>query len=106
MNLVFISIILLMIGQPIVTGFSFGFIFAAIGRIVFLSRLFGSVVPIKVSLVLEGCCVFFPVLSVIMNGGTDDWPKFLLTIALCGLASLLYIIDNANYLYVVEDDEE
>lgn len=106
MNLVFISVIAVSVLQTIVCGFSLPLIFSYAARIVFLTRIVGSVVPIKVSLALEACHLFFPVLGFIMQAGTNDWVGFLLNVLFCGIASLLYIIDNANYLYIVEDDED
>lgn len=105
MNLVFISVILLTILQPIICGASLPMLLSFIGRIIFLARIIGSVVPIRVCMIFEAAHLFFPVLGLIMNGGVKDWVGFLLNIAICGVVCLIYIIDNANYLYVFEDDD-
>lgn len=106
MNLVFISLIGLTVVQVVVCGFTLPFIFSLVARVLFLLRLLGSVIPIKASLVLEGCHLFFVILPIIMNAGSDDWIGVLLTLLFCAGAALLYIIDNAMYLYVVEDDDD
>lgn len=106
MSLVFISLAVLTVLQVIVCGFTLPLIFSLSGRILFLMRLLGSVIPIKVSLILEGCHLFFVFLPILMNAGSDDWVNVLLTLLLCAGCSLLYIIDNAMFLYVVEDDDD
>ena len=106
MNLVFISAIVLSILQPIICGFSLPMLLSFIGRIVFLARIIGSVVPIKVCMIFEAAHLFFPVLGFIMNGGVKDWVSFLINIVICGVVCLIYIVDNATYLYVVEDDDK
>lgn len=106
MSLVFISLIGVTVLQVVVCGFTFQLIFSLVARVLFLMRMLGSVIPIKVSLALEGVDLFFVILPVIMNAGTDDWVGLLLTLLFCAGAALLYIIDNAMFLYVVEDDDE
>ena len=70
-------------------------------------RLVGAVIPIKVSFALEVTNLFFVALGIVFAGEAGvDWPNVGLTVVFCGLASLLYWIDNAFYLYVVEDDNE
>lgn len=106
MNLVFISVIAVTGLEIAFCGFSFMFIFSLIARIIFLTRIIGCVVPVKVSMALEACHLAIPVLGVIMNAGSDDWVKFGLTVLFCGLACLLYFIDDTGYLYVVVDEDD
>lgn len=106
MNLVFISLMLLTVIQQVVCGFSWPLLFSYIGRVLFLMRLIGSVIPIKVSLVFEGIHLFIVLLIIVMTGTSDDWVVTGLTVLFCALSALLQVIDNAFYLYVVEDEKE
>ena len=47
MNWVFISLILISVGQTAVCGFGFTMLISYIGRLIFLLRRIGSVVPYK-----------------------------------------------------------
>ena len=106
MNLVFISIILATVTQRVLLGFSWLMIFSYIGRIIFLTRVIGAVVSYKVSCAFEAIHAGLVVLGIIMNGIPQDWPHVLIDLALCLFVVTMMFIDNALYLYVVEDEEE
>lgn len=106
MNWVFISLLLCAAGQFALCGFSFAFIFSCVGRLLFLLRAGGMVVPFKVSLGLEAAHVFFLLVGVVFATTGVDWGNLLLNVLFCGITSLLYLIDNHFYLYVVVDVEE
>lgn len=106
MNLVFISIIGASVLQVAILGFSFGLLFSIVGRILFLLRLLGSVVPVKLSMGLEVANLFIMCVVAIFQKSGHDWLGMLGNIVFCGIVILLYFIDNLFYLYVVEDDKE
>lgn len=106
MNWVFISVILLTFGQTFVCGFSLTMLISYIGRIVFLLRCIGSVVPYKVSLGFEAANLFFVLLGIIFSKSGVDWVGTSLTFLFCAVICLLYAIDDRFYLYVVVDDED
>jgi hypothetical protein len=106
MNWVFVSILALSIGQTAVCGFGWTLLISYIGRLLFLLRAFGTVVPYKVSLGFEAAHLFFVALGIIFTKGSVDWWGALLS-TLFGIATcLLYLIDDRFYLYVVADDQE
>ncbi len=105
MNLVFISIIVLTVLQRVICGFSWLMFFSYIGRVIFLTRIIGAVVNYKVSLVFEGIHLAFILLSVVMSGIPQDWVPMLIDVGMCLAVAALIFIDNAFYLYVVEDDD-
>ena len=106
MNLVFISIIVATILQRFIRGFSWLMILSYIGRAIFLTRAIGAVVNYKVSLAFEGVHLAFLALDFIMNGIPTNWPLVLFDALMCVLVAFLIFIDNAFYLYIVEDDDE
>lgn len=106
MNWVFISIIAVTVGQWATCGFSFALLLSIIGRLIFLARLVGSVVPIKTVTAFEAADLFFVLLGLIFTKAPINWVETILTIGFCAITWLLYIIDDRFYLYVVEDDEE
>lgn len=105
MNLVFISVIVLSVLQWFVCGFSWALLLSYIGRLIFLSRLIGAVVPVKVSMGMEVAHLFFVFIGIIFSKGGNDWINIGLTVLFSALCCLLYFIDNAYYVYVVEDDD-
>lgn len=104
MNLVFISIILVAVIQVFVCHMSFALLFGLIGRFLFLLRLLGTVIPVKVSMIFEGCDLFIVFIVLIFSKHGVDWTNIGLTALFSAITILLYFIDNKFYLYVVEDD--
>lgn len=106
MNWVFISIMGLTVLQTITCGFSFPLLVSILGRFVFLLRLVGAVVPVKVSLGFEAARFFFTCLAIIFSKNGVDWVNVVLSILFTAVVCGLYIIDERFYLYVVDDDVE
>ena len=106
MNWVFISIIIFTIIQTGVSGFGFCLLISYIGRVLFLFRLIGTVIPYKVSLGFEAAHLFFVAIGVIFSKGGVDWLSVLLSLLFCGIIAALYWIDDKFYLYVVVDDDD
>lgn len=105
MNLVFSALLLLTGAHIWALGWSLGTLLSIIGRGVFLLRLLGSVPSIKISIGFEAGNLFLVGLSVIFTAGSVSLVSSLLTLASCALATLLYLIDEALYLYVVRDED-
>lgn len=106
MNWVFISLVLLTVGQTTVCGFGFTMAISYIGRFIFLLRCVGSVVPYKVSVGCEAAHLFFTLLGIVFSKSGVDWIGTLLTLLFCAMSCLLYVVDDRFYLYVVVDDED
>lgn len=106
MNLVFGSIILLAVANLIVCHLSIGLFLGLIGRALFLFRLLGAVIPIKASIIMEGCNLFCVFIALIFNKGPVYWPTILASVGFSAATILLYFLDNRYYLYVVEDEKE
>lgn len=106
MNWVFISLILLTVGQTAVCGFGFTMLISYVGRAIFLLRAVGTVVPFKVSVGFEAAHLFLMCVGIIFTKSGVDWLNALFTLLFCAAVCLLYIIDTQFYLYVVADDED
>lgn len=106
MNWVFISLILATIGQTAVCGFGFTMFISYLGRLLFLLRCVGSVIPFRVSIGFEAAHLFFLALSLVFSKVQINWPNVLFTVLFTLLACLLYVIDDQFYLYVVADDPD
>lgn len=105
MGWVLISLLGLTVLQTAVCGFTFPLLFSYIGRVIFLLRMIGTVVPHKVSLVLEAVHLFLVFVGVIFTKSGVDWLGVLLTLLFCGAVCLVYFIDDKFYLYVEEEEE-
>ena len=106
MNWVFISLILISVGQTAVCGFGFTMLISYIGRLIFLLRRIGSVVPYKVSVGFEAAHLFFTFLGVIFTKSGVNWVNVLFTLLFCAIVCMIYVIDDRFYLYVVVDDTD
>ena len=106
MNWVFISILSISALQIGVCGFSLPMFVSCIGRGLFLLRLIGSVIPVKVSLGFEAARLLLTFIALIFTKSGINWVSVLLIILFTGLVCFLYLIDDRLYLYVVEDDVE
>lgn len=106
MNWVFISLILLTVGQTAVCGFGFSMFISYVGRLIFLLRRVGSVVPYKVSAGFEAAHLFFTFLGIIFTKSGVDWVNVVFTLLFCSIICLIYVIDDRFYLYVVVDDDD
>lgn len=106
MNWVFISIIILTAGQWAACGFGFGLLISTIGRLIFLGRLLGSVVPIKTLAGFEVADLFCLLLYLVFTKSPINWVDTVLTVVFCAVICLLYFIDDRFYLYIVEEEKE
>jgi hypothetical protein len=92
--------------QGVLCGFSFALLCACLGRLVFLFRLFGTVIPSKVSIGFEAACLFFVLLGVVFTKSAVAWGNVVGMLVFGAMICLLYFIDDRFYLYVVTDDIE
>lgn len=106
MNWVFASLLLITAGQTAVCGFGFTMLISYIGRLIFLLRRIGSVVPYKVSVGFEAAHLFFTFLGIIFTKSSIDWVNVVFTLLFCSIVCLIYVVDDRFYLYVVVDDDE
>lgn len=77
-----------------------------IGRLIFLLRRIGSVVPYKVSVGFEAAHLFFTFLGIIFTKSGVNWVNVLFTLLFCAIVCMIYVIDDRFYLYVVVDDTD
>lgn len=106
MNWVFTSLLLVTVGQTVVCGFSLPLLISYLGRLVFLLRCFGSIVPYKVSAGFEAAHLFFMFLGVVFSKSSVDWLNVIFTLLFCAIVCALYVVDDQFYLYIVGDDED
>lgn len=106
MNLVFGSVILVLVLQIAFAGFHLPLLLSLIGRVMFLLRMLGTVIPVKYCYYMEVGHLFFLFLNMVFKGAETDWLSLGLNIVGCALTALLYYIDDRHYLYIIEDDVE
>lgn len=106
MNWVFTSIIINTVLQVSITHFRWTMLFSIVGRVLFLLRLVGCIIPSKVSMGFEIAHGFFIVLGIIFSKSELEWGSILLTALFCAITCLLYFIDDTFYLYITRDEEE
>lgn len=106
MNWVSISLIVLSILQVIICGFSFPLLLCFIGRVIFLLRIVGITISVKVPIGLEIAALAIIAVGIVFDPSTVNWLNVLLMVIFSGVAMLLEIIDDKLYLYITEDDKE
>lgn len=89
---------------PDIVGYTM--LISYIGRLIFLLRRIGSVVPYKVSVGFEAAHLFFTFLGIIFTKSGVDWVNVLFTLLFCAIVCMIYVIDDRFYLYVVVDDTD
>ena len=106
MSWVFISVLMISVGQTVVCGFGFPLLISYIGRLIFMLRCVGSVIPYTVSMGFEAAHLFFTFLGLIFSKNGVVWVNVLFSLLFCAVVCSIYFIDDRFYLYVVVDDTD
>jgi hypothetical protein len=106
MSWVLISIVVTTVLQWVLCGGSLAVLVVTIGRVIFITRVLGAMVNIKVSIGFEIAGAFLLVVWIIFTKSTVVWFDILFFVLLCGVSIFLQRLDDKLYLYVVEDMKE
>lgn len=101
-----IVIVILTIVQLVLCHFSFWWFLSLVARLLFLLRFMGVLLKTKYTFIMEGISIAIMLIwrSIYHSQGWQ-LKNMLITVIITAICVLTVVIDDINYVYVIEEDE-